>query len=107
MSTMDLPKPVMAFSGDFAEGNASNELEKLDDLVTAAGILFENFRMQICYYGSEGHPELKDSTIWQGLGIGAVRSVVANRYGSSEGFFEISELMTHEEVDKVQGRCRT
>ena len=30
MSTMDLPKPVMAFSGDFAEGNASDELEKLD-----------------------------------------------------------------------------
>ena len=101
MSTMDLLKPAMALSGDFAEGNASNELEKVDDLVTAAGILFENFGMQICYYGPKGRPESKDSTIWQEPGIGAVRSVIANRYGSSEGLLEISKLMTQEELDKA------
>lgn len=101
MSTMDLLKLVMALSGGFAEGNASNELEKLDDLLTAAGIPFENFGMQICYYGPEGRPKPKDSTIWQGPGIGAVCSVIANGYGSSEGLLEISGLMTQEEVDKV------
>ncbi len=38
MNTMDLLKLMMALSGGFAEGNASDELEKLDDLLTEAGI---------------------------------------------------------------------
>ncbi|HIY02998.1 MAG TPA: hypothetical protein IAA26_14335 [Candidatus Blautia faecipullorum] len=103
MSTMDLLKLMMALSGGFAEGNASDELEKLDDLLTEAGIPFENFGMQICYYGSEGRPKPKDSNsnVWQGPGKGAVCSVIANGHGSSEGLLEISGLMTREEMDRV------
>ena len=101
MSTMDLLKLMRVLSGSFAEGNASDELEKLDDLLTKAGIPFENFGMQICYYGPEGRPKPKDSNVWQGPGIGAVCSVIANGYGSSEGFLEISGLMTREEMDRV------
>ena len=101
MSTMDLLKLMMALSGGFAEGNASDELKKLDDLLTEAGILFENFGKQICYYGPEGCPKPKDSNVWQGPGIGAVCSVIANGYGSSEGLLEISGLMTREEMDRV------
>lgn len=102
MSIMDLLKLMMAFPDGFAEGNASDELEKLDDLLTKAGIPFENFGMQICYYGPEGRPKPKDSNsnVWQGSGIGAVCSVIANGYGSSEGFLEISGLMTREEMDR-------
>lgn len=101
MSTMDLLKLMEVLSGGFAEGNASNELEKLDDLLTETGIPFENFGMQICYYGPEGRPKPKDSNVWQGPGIGAVCSVIANGYGSSEGLLEISGLMTREEMDRV------
>lgn len=36
---MDLLKLMMALSGGFAEGNASDELKKLDDLLTEAGII--------------------------------------------------------------------
>lgn len=39
MSTMDLFKVMMAFSGGFVEDNASDELEKLDELLTEAGII--------------------------------------------------------------------
>lgn len=101
MSTMDLLKLMMVLSGGSAEGNASDELEKLDDLLTEAGIPFENFGMQICYYGPEGRPKPKDSNVWQGPGIGAVCSVIASGYGSSEGLLEISGLMTREEMDRV------
>ena len=101
MSAMDLLKVMMELSGGFAEGNASDELEKLDSLLTEAGIPFENFGMQICYYGSQGRPKLKDSNVWQGSGMGAVCSVIANGYGSSEGFLEISGLMTREEIDRI------
>lgn len=101
MSTMDLLKLMMALSGGFAEGNASDELVKLDDLLRTAGIPFENSGMQICYYGSEGRPKSKDSTVWQGPGVGAICSVIANGYGSSEGLLEISGLMTWEEMDRV------
>ena len=45
--------------------------------------------------------EPKDSNVWQGSGIGAVCSVIANGYGSSEGLLEISGLMTREEMDRV------
>lgn len=102
MSTMDLLKLMMALSGGFAEGNASGELEKLDNLLTEAGIPFENFGMQICYYGLEERPKSKDSNVWQGPGVGAVCSVIANGYGSSEGLLEISGLMTPEEMDRVR-----
>lgn len=101
MSTMDLLKLMMALSGGFAEGNASDELEKLDDLLTEAGIPFENFGMQICYYGPEGRPKPRDGNVWQEPGIGAVCSVIANGYGSSEGLLEINGLMTREEMDRV------
>lgn len=101
MSAMDLLKAMMELSGGFAEGNASDELEKLDSLLTEAGIPFENFGMQICYYGPQGRPKPKDSNVWQGSGIGAVCSVIANGYGSSEGLLEISGLMTREEMDRV------
>ncbi len=101
MSTKDLLKLMMALSVGSAEGNASDELEKLDDLLTKAGIPFENFEMQICYYGPEGRPKPKDSNVWQGPGIGAICSVIANGYGSSEGLLEISGLMTREEMDRV------
>lgn len=101
MSTMDLLKLMMALSGGFAEGNASGELEKLDNLLTEAGVPFENFGMQICYYGTEGCPKSKDSNVWQGPGVGAVCSVIASGYGSSEGLLEISGLMTQEEMDRV------
>lgn len=101
MSTMDLLKLMMALSGGFAEGNASEELEKLDNLLTEAGIPFENFGMQICYYGPEGRPKPKDGNVWQGTGVGAVCSVIANGYGSSEGLLEIIGLMTSEEMDRV------
>lgn len=101
MSTMDLLKLMMALSGGFAENNASDELEKLDDLLTEAGIPFENFGMQICYYGPEGRPEPKSNNVWLGPGIGAVCSVIANGYGSSEGLLEISGLITREEMDRV------
>ena len=101
MSTMDLLKLMMTLSGGFAEGNTSGELEKLDHLLTEAGVPFENFGMQICYYGPEGRPKPKDSNVWQGSGVGAVCSVIANGYGSSEGFLEISGLMTQEEMDRV------
>lgn len=33
--------------------------------------------------------------------MGAVYSVIANGYGSSEGLLEISGLMTREEMDRV------
>lgn len=101
MGTMDLLKPMIALSGGFAEDNASDELEELDDLLTEAVIPFENFRMQICYYGSEGRTNSKDSNAWQGPGIDGVSSVIANRYGSSEGFLEISGPMTREEMARV------
>ena len=101
MSTKDLLKLMMALSGGSAEGNTSDELEKLDDLLTKADIPFENFGMHICYYGPEGRPKPKDSNVWQGPGIGAVCSVIANGYGSSEGLLEISGLMTREEMDIV------
>lgn len=101
MNTMDLLKLMMAFSGGFAEGNDSDELEKLDDLLTEAGIPFENFGMQLCYYGPDGRPKPKDSTVWQGSGVGAVCSVIANGYESSEGLLEISGLLTREEMDRV------
>lgn len=101
MSTMDLLKLMMILSGGFAEGNASDELEKLDVLLTESGIPFENFGMQICYYGPEGRPKPKDSTVWQGSGVGAVCSIIANGYGSPEELLEISGLMTREEMDRV------
>lgn len=101
MSTMDLLKLMMALSGGFAEGNASDELDKLDNLLKVAGIPFENFGMQICYYGPEGRPKPESNTVWQGPGVGAVCSVIANGYGSSEGLLEISGLMTKEEMDRV------
>lgn len=40
MSTKDLLKLMMALSGGSAEGNASDELEKLDDLLTEAGVIY-------------------------------------------------------------------
>lgn len=101
MSTMDLLKLMMALSGGFAEGNASDELDKLDNLLKVAGIPFENFGMQICYYGPEGRPKPESNIVWQGPGVGAVCSVIANGYGSSEGLLEISGLMTKEEMDRV------
>lgn len=101
MSTMDLLNLMMAISGGFAEGKDFDELEKLDDMLTEAGVPFENFGMQICYYGPEGRPKPKDSNVWQGPGVGAVCSAIANGYGSSEGLLEISGLMTQEEMDMV------
>lgn len=101
MSTMDILKLMMALSGGSAEGYASDELEKLDDQLTEAGISFGNFEMQICHCGSEGRPKPKDSNVWQGLGIGAVCSVIANGYRFSGGLLEISGLMTWKEMDKV------
>lgn len=58
---MDLLKLMMELSGGFAECNASDELEKLDNLLTEAGIPFENFGIQICYYGPKGRPKPKES----------------------------------------------
>ena len=39
MSSKDLLKLMMALFGGSAEGNASDKLEKLDDLLTEAGII--------------------------------------------------------------------
>lgn len=101
MIAIDLVKLMAALSGGFGEGNASGELEKLDGLLTEAGIPFENFGSQICYYGPGGRPKLKEGTVWQGPGVGAVCSIISNGYGSSEGLLEISGLMTQEEMDQV------
>lgn len=101
MNTMDLLKLMMALSGGSAECNASDELKKLNNLLREAGIPFENFGMQICYYGPEGRPKPKDSTVWQGPGVCAVCSVIANGDGSDEGLPEISGLVTREEMDRV------
>ena len=101
MSTTDLLKLLMSLSDDPAEANGSSELKKLDDLLTEAGIPFENFGRQICYYGPEGRPEPEEGIVWQGPGIGSICSVIADGYGSSEGLLEISGLMTEEEIDRV------
>lgn len=101
MSTMDLLKLMMALSGGFAESDASAELEKLDNLLKKANIPFENFGMQICYYGPEGRPKSESNTVWQGTGMGAVCSVIANGYGFADGLLEISGLVTKEEMDRV------
>ena len=104
MGTMDFLKVMMlmmdSFDG-FEEDNDFDELEKLDALLKTAGIPFENFGMQICYYGPEGRPKPKENTIWQGPGMGAICSVIAIGHGSSEGLLEISGLMTEEEMNKV------
>ena len=45
MSTMNLLKLMRARSGGCVEGNVSGGLEKRDNLLTEAGIPFENFGM--------------------------------------------------------------
>ena len=52
---------------------------------------------QIAYYGKE-LPERKPT---QGLGIGAICSVIAHGYGSEEGLLEIQGLMTDEEIEET------
>ena len=101
MTAMDLLKMMSALSGGFAEDNALGELKKLEGLLTEAGVPFENFGLQICYYGPGGRPKLNNGNVWQGPGVGAICSVIANGYGSSEGLLEISGLMTKEEMDQV------
>ena len=101
MGTMDEEKMMMLIDELLAEYDTFDELEKLGSMLTMAGIPFENFGTQICYYGPEGRPEPESNTIWQGRGIGAVCSVIANGYGSEEGLLEISGLMTEEEMKRV------
>ncbi len=74
MNELDLLKLMMVLSGgaNEDEGDASSEFKKLDNLLSKTGIPFENYGMQICYYGPEGPPKPKDSTAWQGSGVGAV-----------------------------------
>lgn len=99
MDKMDLLM-MMLLKDSFSEGDASDELMKLDKLLKAADIPFENFGRQICYYGPEGRPKPKEN-VYTGVGWGAVCSVIAYGYGSSEGLLEISGLMTEEEMDEV------
>lgn len=99
MREMDILKLLFQLAGNMENCEQFDEFLKLDKMLTAAGIPFKNFGMQICYYGKEGHPKPESNTIFQGPGVGAVCSVIANGYGSDEGLLEISGLMTREEVE--------
>ena len=72
---------------------ASEELDKLEDMLLKEDIPYKRRGTQIAYYGKE----LPEDNPNQGLGIGSICSVIAHGFGSDEGLLEISGLVSEEE----------
>lgn len=86
MDELDLLKMLFQLAGGISDEPLSRELQKLDAMLTEAGIPFENYGTQICYYGREGRQEseMDEGCIWRGRGVDAICSVISNGYGSRE-----------------------
>lgn len=56
MNELDLLKMLFQLAGGISDKPLSRELQKLDAMLIEAGIPFENYGTQICYYGKGGRP---------------------------------------------------